>query len=214
MTSHLQTVLVGATDGMTVTLTWAVSLLLNNPHVLKKAREELELQVGRKRQVEEEDMKNLVYLNAIIKETLRLYPAGPLLGPHESMEDCTVAGYHIPAGTRLWANLWKIHRDPSVWPNPDQFEPDRFLTTHKHIDTKGHHFELLPFGSGRRSCPGIFLALQFVQFTLATLIHGFEFKTMSDEPIDMTESIGLTNSKVTPLEVVVTPLLPSDLYYQ
>lgn len=212
MISSFQTVLVGATDTVTTTLIWALSSLLNNRGVLKKAREELDLHVGRIRKVEEEDMKNLPYLNVIIKETLRLHPAGPLLGPHESMEDCTVAGYHIPTGTTLFANLWKIHRDPSIWSNPDEFKPERFLTTHEDVDVKGHHFELLPFGSGRRICPGISLALQFVQFTLANLIHGFEFESMSDEPIDMTESIGLTNFKATPLEILVTPRLSYDLY--
>lgn len=204
--------MVGATDTVTTTLIWALSSLLNNRGVLKKAREELDLHVGRNRKVEEEDMKNLPYLNVIIKETLRLHPAGLLLGPHESMEDCTVAGYHIPTGTTLLANLWKIHRDPSIWSNPDEFKPERFLTTHEDVDVKGHHFELLPFGSGRRICPGISLALQFVQFTLANLIHGFEFESMSDESIDMTKSIGLTNFKATPLEILVTPRLSYDLY--
>lgn len=208
----MQTILVAATDSVTVSLIWALSLLLNKPQVLKKAREELDLRVGKERQVEEGDVKNLAYLNAILMETLRLYPAGPLSAPRESMEDCVVAGYHIPAGTRLLANLWKIQRDPSIWSDPDEFRPERFLTIHKDVDVKGHHFELIPFGSGRRICPGISLSLQFMQFTLASFIHGFEFATMSDEPVDMTESIGLTNLKATPLEVLVAPRLSSDLY--
>lgn len=208
----MQTILAGGTDTVTVSLIWALSLLLNKPQVLKTAREELDLHVGRERQVEERDMKNLAYLNAIVKETLRLYPAGPLTSPHESTEDCLVGGYHIPAGTRLLANLWKIHRDPSIWSDPDEFRPERFLTTHKDVDVKGQHFELIPFGSGRRICPGISFGLQFMQFTLASLIQGFEFATMSDEPVDMTESIGLTNLKATPLEVLVAPCLSSDLY--
>lgn len=206
------TILAGGTDTVTVSLIWALSLLLNKPQVLKTAREELDLRVGRERQVEERDMKNLAYLNAIVKETLRLYPAGPLTAPHESTEDCLVGGYHIPAGTRLLANLWKIHRDPSIWSDPDEFRPERFLTTHKDVDVKGQHFELIPFGSGRRICPGLSFGLQFMQFTLASLIQGFEFATMSDEPVDMTESIGLTNLKATPLEVLVAPRLSSDLY--
>ncbi|KDP38425.1 hypothetical protein JCGZ_04350 [Jatropha curcas] len=94
------------------TLAWAISLLLNNPHALKKAQEELDFQVGTQRLVNESDIKNLAYLQAVIKETLRLYPVAPLSGPREAMEDCTIAGYHVPAGTRLILNVWKIQRDP------------------------------------------------------------------------------------------------------
>ncbi|KAK3038180.1 hypothetical protein RJ639_029634, partial [Escallonia herrerae] len=173
------------TDTTMVTMTWALALMLNNPHVLEKAQEELDMHVGRERQVEESDMKNLVYLQAIIKETLRIYPAGPLSLPHESMEECVVGGYNIPKGTRLLVNLWKIHHDPKKWPNPSEFRPERFLTTHKDIDLRGQSFELIPFGSGRRVCPGISLGLRILQLTLASLLHGFEFMKPSTEPIDM-----------------------------
>ncbi|KAK2997945.1 hypothetical protein RJ639_026333 [Escallonia herrerae] len=188
------------TDTTMVTMTWALALMLNNPHVLEKAQEELDMHVGRERQVEESDMKNLVYLQAIIKETLRIYPAGPLSLPHESMEECVVGGYNIPKGTRLLVNLWKIHHDPKKWPNPSEFRPERFLTTHKDIDLRGQSFELIPFGSGRRVCPGISLGLRILQLTLASLLHGFEFMKPSTEPIDMSESFALTSMKSTPLE--------------
>lgn len=117
------TLLVAATDTTTVTLTWALSLLLNNPMAMKKAQDELDIHVGKERQVEESDVKNLVYLQAVVKETLRLYPAGPLSVPHESMEDCIVGGYHVPKGTRLLVNLWKIHRNDQVWSEPCEFRP-------------------------------------------------------------------------------------------
>ncbi|KAJ7950312.1 Cytochrome P450 [Quillaja saponaria] len=106
--------ILGATDTTTVTLTWALSLLLNNREVLKKAQNELDIHVGRERLIDESDTTNLVFIQAIIKETMRLYPAAPLATPHESNEDCIVGGYHVSAGTRLMVNLTKIHRDPRV----------------------------------------------------------------------------------------------------
>ncbi|KAF5468357.1 hypothetical protein F2P56_012514 [Juglans regia] len=110
----LQGLILAGTDTTTVTMTWALSLLLNNREALKKAQQELDLQIGRDRLVMESDVKNLLYLQAVIKETMRLYPAAPLSLPHESLEDCTLAGYHIPMGTRLLVNLSKIHRDPQI----------------------------------------------------------------------------------------------------
>jgi len=204
--------ILAATDTTTVTLIWALSLLLNNRETLKKAQQELDIQVGRERQVKESDVKNLEYLQAILKETMRLYPAAPLLVPHESLEDCTLAGYNIPSGTRLLVNVPKLHQDPSVWVDPTEFRPERFLTTHKDVDVKGQHFELIPFGSGRRMCPGISFALQVTQLTLATLLHAFEIATPSDEPVDMTEKVGLTNLKATSLEVNLTPRLAAQAY--
>lgn len=126
-----------------------------------------------------------------------------------------MAGYHVPAGTTLFVNLWKIHHDPKVWPEPWEFRPERFLTTHKDVDMKGKHYELLPFGSGRRVCPGISFGLQVVQFTLASFVHAFEIAKSpanDDQPVDMTESFGLTNAKAMPFEVVLTPRLPSGVY--
>ncbi|XVF36195.1 hypothetical protein REPUB_Repub19eG0037300 [Reevesia pubescens] len=108
--------------------------------MLKKAQEELDIQVGRERPVDESDIKNLVYHQAIIKETLRLYPAGLLLGPREVMNDCTIAGHHVPVGTRLIVNVWKIQRDTRVWSNPSTFLPKRFLTSHVDVDARA--FEL------------------------------------------------------------------------
>ncbi|XVF85205.1 hypothetical protein PTKIN_Ptkin17bG0099300 [Pterospermum kingtungense] len=201
-----------ASDTTMVTLIWALSLLLNNRIALKKAQEELDIHVGKHKLVEETDIKKLVYLQAIIKETLRLYPAGPLAVPHESMEDCFVSGYHIPAGTRLLTNLYKIHRDPRVWSHPSEFQPERFLTTYKDFDVRGQNFELIPFGSGRRMCPGVSFALQVLELTLASLLQGFELETPSDEPVDMSEATGMTNLKTTPLQVSVTPRLPAFCY--
>ena len=202
----------GGTESTTVTLTWAMSLLLNNPHVLERAQQELDTVVGRDRQLKESDIPNLVYLKSIIKETMRMYPAGPLLGPREFYKDCIVAGYFVPKGTQLIPNIWKIQTDPRVWPDPFEFKPERFLTTHKNVDLKGNNFELIPFGSGRRGCPGLAFGLQMVHFALAGFLHSFDVKNPTKEPIDMSENFGMANEKVVPLNVSVTSRLPSHLY--
>ncbi|XP_019454573.1 PREDICTED: cytochrome P450 82A3-like isoform X2 [Lupinus angustifolius] len=173
---------------------------------------ELDTKVGKERIVKESDISNLVYIQAIVKETLRLHPAAPLSGPREFTEDCIIDGYQIQKGTRLITNLWKIHTDPSIWSDPLEFKPERFLTTHKDVDVRGHDFELIPFGSGRRICPGISFALHTIHLALARFLQSFEISKTSDEPIDMTEIFGLTNMKATPLEVLIKPRLTSNLY--
>lgn len=199
-------------DTTSIASTWIMLALLNNRNVLKRAQEELDLKVGRDRLVEQSDIQNLIYIQAIVKETLRLYPPGPLLVPHEAIEDCNVCGYHIPKGTRLLVNVWKLHQDPGTWLNPKEFQPERFLTTHANVNVFGQHPELIPFSSGRRSCPGIGLALQILQLMVARLLQGFDITTPLNAPVDMTEGVSLTMLKETPLEVVLTPRLSSVLY--
>ncbi|KAE8681799.1 ER lumen protein retaining receptor family protein isoform 1 [Hibiscus syriacus] len=197
-----------------IAMTWMLSNLMNNRHALKRAQQELDLKIGRRRWAEESDMEELVYLQAIIKETLRLYPPAPLLIPHVPMEDCCVGGYRIPKGTRLFVNAWKLHRDPRIWSNPEEFEPERFLTNHENVDVLGQNFELVSFGSGRRSCPGTNWALQAIRLTMARLLQGFDLKTPLNAPVDMTEdqSASATMTKATPLQLVLTPRLPHHLY--
>ncbi|KAI9118604.1 hypothetical protein K1719_010936 [Acacia pycnantha] len=204
--------ILGGTDTTTVTLTWALSSLLNNPQVLKKAVHELDTKVGRERTVLESDLKNLSYLQAILKETMRLYPAAPLSVVHESVEDCTVAGYHVPSGTRLLTNLSKLHKDPRVYEDPLEFKPERFLTTHSGLELRGQNFEFIPFGAGRRICPGISFALLTMQLTLASLLHCFDIATPGNQPVDMQEQVGQTNMKASPLQVLLKPRLPHHLY--
>lgn len=201
-----------ASDTTIVTLTWTLSLLLNHAEALKKAQRELDALVGKDRRVSESDLKNLPYLQAVIKETLRLYPAAPLSIPHESMEDCNVSGYFIPKGTRLILNLHKIHRDPLVWPEMSEFRPERFLTTHKHVNLRGQNFELIPFSSGRRMGPGVSLALQVMGLVLGSFLHAFDIMTPGDEAVDMEETMGATNLKASPLEVLITPRIPDHIY--
>ncbi|KAL9327701.1 hypothetical protein ACSQ67_002704 [Phaseolus vulgaris] len=208
----LNLVLAG-TDPTMVTLTWALSLLLNHPTELKRTQHELDTLIGKDRKVEESDIDQLVYLQAVVKETLRLYPPSPIITLRAAMEDCTFScGYHIPAGTQLMVNAWKIHRDGRVWSDPHDFKPERFLTSHKDVDVKGQNYELVPFSSGRRACPGASLALRVVHLTLSRLLHSFTVACPSNQVVDMTESFGLTNLKATPLEVLLTPRLESKLY--
>ncbi|XP_050364022.1 LOW QUALITY PROTEIN: nicotine N-demethylase CYP82E4-like [Argentina anserina] len=200
------TLVVGGSDPTAISLTWMLSLLLNNRRTLILAQEELDRTVGRHRWVEDTDIKNLVYLQAIVKETLRLYPPVPLSVPHVAMEDCEVSGFQIPKGTHLFVNLWKVHRNPSVWPDPEVFSPERFLTSQASVDASGQHFEFMPFGSGRRMCPGITFAFQVMHLTIARLIQGFELATP--------EGLGITMPRATALEVLLTPRLASELYAQ
>ncbi|XP_059454115.1 cytochrome P450 CYP82D47-like [Corylus avellana] len=205
-------IIAGGADTSTVTLTWAISLLLNNRRVLKKAQDELDIHVGKERALNESDISQLVYLQAIVKEALRLYPPAPLSTPREFSKDCVIGGYYVPKGTRLITNIWKIHMDPRIWLDPLAFKPERFLTTQKDVDLRGKSFELIPFGSGRRVCPGISFGLQMVYFALASFLHMYDISTPLNAPVDMTETPGLTNMKATPLEVLITPRLPSDFY--
>ncbi|KAL1318076.1 cytochrome P450 82A3 [Arachis hypogaea] len=204
--------IIGATETTSITMTWAMCLLLKNPHTLENAKEELEKEIGKERCVSESDTNKLIYLQAIIKETLRLYPPAPLTATHEFSENCTLGGYHIEKGTQLIANLWKINNDPCVWSNHLDFTPEKFLTTHKDVDVKGHHFELLPFGSGRRVCPGISFGLQMIHFILANFLHSFEISNPYNEPVDMSGTIGLVHAKATPLKIMVKPRLSPNCY--
>ncbi|KAE9445456.1 hypothetical protein C3L33_22646, partial [Rhododendron williamsianum] len=207
-------IILAGSDTSSVGLTWLLSNLLNNRPALTRVQEEIDTQIGKTRWVEEFEIKNLVYLQAIIKETLRLYPPGPLSFPHLATEDCEIGGYHIPKGTRLFPNIWKLHRDPRVWPDPEKFVPERWLEGNHAagLDVYGSTYEFSPFGTGRRSCPGNTFAMQVTQLTLARLIQGFEFATPGNEPVDMSEGWGVTLPKVKPLEVLITPRLASFLY--
>ncbi|EFH56916.1 CYP82F1 [Arabidopsis lyrata subsp. lyrata] len=209
----LNLVLAGSETAIVV-LVWAVSLLLNNPHVLRKAQEELDSKIGKERVVEEIDIKDLVYLQAIVKETFRLYPPVPLIAYRDVMEDFDIAccNCHVPAGTQLMVSAWKIHRDPSVWSIPEQFEPERFLTSNREVDVGGQSYKFFPFGLGRRSCPAIPLGMKMVHYLLARFLHSFDLAKPSSQDVDMTESNGLVNHKATSLEVFITPRLHKSLY--
>ncbi|XP_010257378.1 PREDICTED: cytochrome P450 93A2-like [Nelumbo nucifera] len=188
------------TDTSGMTIEWAMSELINNPSVLEKAREEIDLVVGKSRLVEESDIPNLPYLQAIVKETLRLHPPAPLI-LRQSTRDCKLWGYDIPGNTRTFINVWAIGRDPKYWDNPLQFQPERFMMIEdggsnksSQIDVRGQHYQFLPFGSGRRMCPGLTLGLQTVQTGLACMIQCFEWKFGEGKQakVDMEEGASIT----------------------
>ncbi|XP_010257377.1 PREDICTED: cytochrome P450 93A2-like [Nelumbo nucifera] len=203
----------GGSDTSGLTIEWAMSELINNPPVLEKAREEIDLVVGKSRLVEVSDLPNLPYLQAIVKETLRLHPGIPLI-LRSSTRYCKIWGYDIPAKTTTFVNVWAIGRDPKYWDNPLQFRPERFMIEDgsnklNQIDVRGQHFQMLTFGSGRRICPGISFALQTVQTTLASVIQCFEWKFGNGKnvKVDMEESVSISLPKAHRLICVATPRL-------
>ncbi|CAO2173025.1 unnamed protein product [Urochloa humidicola] len=208
-----QDLIAGGTESSSVTVEWAISELLRKPTIFAKATEELDRVVGRGRWVTEKDISRLPYLEAIVKETMRVHPIVPLLIPRVAREDAAVGGYDIPKGTRVLVNVWTIGRDPALWDKPEEFVPERFVGSK--MDVKGQDFELLPFGSGRRMCPGYNLGLKVIQLSLANLLHGFTWRLpdgMVKEELSMDEVFGLSTTRKVPLQVVVEPKLPAQLY--
>ncbi|CAI9094660.1 OLC1v1030439C2 [Oldenlandia corymbosa var. corymbosa] len=144
---------VGGTDTVAALLEWAICELVINKDAMTKLRDEVRrFSISKLNCITEDDLKKLPYLKAVIKETLRMHPPGPLLLPRESRNAVKIMGYDISSGTQVLINAFAIGRDSTLWQNPDAFSPDRFLNSS--IDVKGHNFELIPFGHGRRSCPG------------------------------------------------------------
>ncbi|KAL8252097.1 hypothetical protein R6Q59_035790 [Mikania micrantha] len=185
------------------TMEWAMSLLVNHPPVIKKAQAEIDRVVGNNRLVDESDINILPYLRCIINETLQLYPAAPLLVPHESSEDCVIMGYSIPRGTMLIVNQWAIHHDPKLWSDPERFNPERF----EGLEGTRDAFKLMSYGSGRRSCPDEGLAVRSIVMTLGSVIQCFDWERVNDEMVDMTEGPGITLPKAVPLVAKCIPRL-------
>ena len=197
----LQSILQAGTDTSSSTIEWGMAELLNHPEVMAQARAELDEVVGTGRLLEEADLPSLPYLHCIIRETLRLHPVGPLLAPHESSADCTVAGYDVPAGTMLLVNVHAMHRDALVWgEEPTRFMPERFE------GGKGEGKWMLPFGMGRRGCPGEAMGMKVVELTLGTLVQCFGWSRVGgEEEVDMAEGSGLTMPMAVPLEALYWP---------
>ncbi|WRX31398.1 Cytochrome P450 - like 10 [Theobroma cacao] len=198
----LMDMFLAGTDTGASTIVWTMAELMKNPSAMKRAQDEVREVVKGKMKVEESDLHRLTYLKAVIKEALRLHPPVPLI-PRETMEDCTIGDYTIPAKTRVFIDLRSISTDPKCWENPCEFQPDRFLNSP--IDFKGQHFELIPFGIGRRGCPGLNFAIPLIELALAHLLHRFEWKLPDGvEDLDMEAEFGLTVYKKTPLCLVAT----------
>ncbi|WCJ31288.1 Cytochrome P450 81Q32 [Euphorbia peplus] len=192
-------ILLAGTESSALTIEWAMSNLLNNPQVLKEAKNEIDKEIGQEKMLEESDsITKLPYLQNIISETFRLYPPGPLLLPHLSQSECTIGDFYVPKNTIVFINAWAIQRDPKLWDDADKFKPERFQQN----QGENFNFKYLPFGLGRRSCPGMGLANRVVGFAVGCMIQCFEWKRVDDKEIDMSEGVGLTMPKAYPLEAL------------
>jgi cytochrome P450 len=204
--------LIAGIDTTSTTIEWAFAKLVKNPKIMKKIQDELDHVVGHDRMVDEDDIPQLKYLQAVVKETFRFHATIPLI-TRECMTNCKVGGYDILAKTPIIVNLWAIHRHSSTYDDPWDFNLERFVGNG--VDVKGVDFELLPFGSGRRACPGMPLGLMQVQYELARLLHSFTWKLpIGENPqnMDMGEVFGVTLPKVVPLELIPIARLPLHMY--
>ncbi|XP_026458250.1 cytochrome P450 76C4-like [Papaver somniferum] len=213
----LDVVAAGADTSIT-TVEWAMTEMMHNPEVIRRAQEELDQVIGIHNVVEESHMSKLHYLNAVVKETLRLHPGAPLLVPHCSIASSIVGGYTVPKGSRIFVSAWAIHRDPEAWIDPLRFQPERFLGSDddplKKYDYRGNNFDYIPFGSGRRVCVGINLAERMVIYVLASLLHSFDWKLPEGTKLDFKDTFGIVLRKTTPLSAIPTLRLSNLHLYE
>ncbi|KAM3286278.1 geraniol 8-hydroxylase [Capsicum chacoense] len=198
---------VAGTDTSSNVMEWAMAELLKAPEIMKKAQAELSEVIGEGKAIEEDDVVRLPYLQCIIKETYRLHPPAPFLVPREAGQDVEVCGYTVPKGSKLMVNAWVIGRDSTLWEDSLVFNPDRFKDSK--LDVRGQDFKLIPFGAGRRICPGLPLAIRMVPVMLGTLLNTFNWKIEGDiapKDLDMQEKFGLTLARLHPLRAVPLPL--------
>ncbi|XP_031102070.1 cytochrome P450 76A2-like [Ipomoea triloba] len=191
------------TETTSSSVEWALSELLCNPKVMAKVKEEIYEVVGPNRRFEESDIDNLHYMQAVVKETLRLHPPLAFLIPRRAIQDTKFMEYDIPKDTQVFVNVWAIGRDPESWDDPLSFKPERFLGSN--IDFKGQNFEFLPFGAGRRICVGLPLGNRMLHFILGSLLHAFDWElecNVTSQSLDMKERIGIAVSKSEPLKAI------------
>ncbi|CAN1163451.1 Cytochrome P450 83B1 [Linum perenne] len=205
----LTDIFIAGTDTSAITVVWVMTYLMKNPRVMMKAQEEVRGEIGNKGFVTEQDIEQLSYLKAVVKEAMRLQPTAPLLVPRESTQKCSLGGYEIPAKTMVHVNAFAIGRDPEAWgEDAEEFKPERFIG--KSIDLKGADFELIPFGAGRRICPGMYMGITTVELCLANLIYAFNWETpagMESEVLDMDVLPGIAMHKKNPLILLPTQWL-------
>ena len=199
----------GGTETSSTTLEWAMSELIRNPKSMEKAHAEVRRVFGESGKVEETKLDELNYLRSVIKETLRLHPAFPLMLPRECREKCEIDGYDIPVKSKIIVNAWAIGRDANHWVEAETFIPERFLDGA--IDYKGTNFEFIPFGAGRRMCPGVLFAMANVEYALALLLYHFDWKLPNEtkpEDLDMTEFFGIEVKRKNDLMLIPIPYVP------
>ncbi|XP_007022425.2 PREDICTED: cytochrome P450 71D9 [Theobroma cacao] len=193
-------------DTSSTVVEWAMSEMSRNPRIMKKAQAEVRGVFAGKRDVDEAGLHDLKYLNQVIKETLRFHPPAPLLLPRECRESCEVNGWVIQAKTRIIVNAWAIGRDENYWMEAEKFHPERFDDSS--FNYKGTDFHYIPFGAGRRICPGISFAIANVELTLAKLLYHFDWQLpngMKPEDLDMTGVFAATWRKRDDLCLVPVP---------
>ncbi|KAL1542028.1 cytochrome P450 71A9-like [Salvia divinorum] len=196
---------VAGTDTSAATIVWTMTEFIRNPTVKRKAQREVREIAKGKPMVDESDLPKLSYLKQVIKESFRLHPPAPLMVPRETTEPCAIDGgrYHIPAKTRVFFNVAAMSTDPAVWENPREFSPERFEDSD--VDFRGKHFELLPFGAGRRGCPGINFSIPVVELAVANLLFRFDWKLPEGvEEVDINEVHGIVMHKKTPLCLIAS----------
>ncbi|KAI3985300.1 hypothetical protein MKX01_033614 [Papaver californicum] len=199
---------VAGTDTSSSTVEWAMAELLHDPSKMTKAQQEISNIIGRERPIDESDIVRLPYLQAIVKETLRLHPPAPFLVPHKAVVDVEMHNFVVPKDAQVLVNVWAMGRDPTIWRDPISFNPERFLDSK--VEYRGQDFELIPFGSGRRSCPGLPLAHRMVHLIVGLLLQSFDWKLengMKPEDLDMEEELGFTLAKATGLRAIPTKRL-------
>eukprot|EP00262_Sarcandra_glabra_P012585 TRINITY_DN3276_c0_g1_i1.p1 TRINITY_DN3276_c0_g1~~TRINITY_DN3276_c0_g1_i1.p1 ORF type:complete len:540 (+),score=47.07 TRINITY_DN3276_c0_g1_i1:70-1689(+) len=216
--SHIKALLfdivAAGTETTSASLEWAMAELMEHPEIMRKAQKELEEVVGLNNVVEEFHLPKLHYLNAVLKEVHRLYPVVPLLLPRCPSESCAVGGYKIPKGSQVMVNAWAIHRDPMIWDNPLEFQPQRFFkVTDDKWDYSGNDYRYLPFGSGRRICVGVPMAERMLPYTLASLIHSFDWSLPEGTKLNLVEKFGIVLKKAIPLVIVPCPRLSNPELY-
>ncbi|RLN11618.1 cytochrome P450 [Panicum miliaceum] len=202
---RLQDLIAAATGTSSETLEWTMAELVANPRVMAKLQDEIARVAGDEATIAEADLNRMEYLKAVFKEVLRLHPPAPLLVPQESTTPALVRGYEIPARTALFVNAWAIGRDPAAWDAPEEFRPERFVGGGPAADFRGTDYQLIPFGAGRRMCPGINFALPVVELALASLLRHFNWELpagMRPADLDMGEAPALTTPPRVPLVLV------------
>ncbi|WCJ30117.1 cytochrome P450 family 71 subfamily A polypeptide 25 [Euphorbia peplus] len=199
----------GGTDTTYTVLEWVMTELLKHPEEMKKLQNEIREIADNKSKITDDDLNKIPYLKAVIKETLRLHPPLPLLIPRTATQDVQIKGFKVAAGTQLLINAYAIGRDPKLWDRAEEFLPERFLNNG--IDFRGQNYELIPFGSGRRICPGVQFAMSNDELALAKLLYNFDWKlhgVAHIRDLDITECTGLTIHRKFPLHVVATRYAP------
>ncbi|RWW65480.1 hypothetical protein BHE74_00027202 [Ensete ventricosum] len=191
------------TDTVAILLEWVMARLVLHPDAQSKARSEIDAAVGNSRLVTDADIVSLPYLQAIVKESLRMHPPGPLLSwARLAVHDAHVGSHFIPAGTTAMVNMWAITHDESIWAEPDEFKPERF--TEEDVNILGSDLRLTPFGAGRRVCPGKAMGLATVHLWLARLLHSFNW-VPADGGVDLSERLRMSLEMEKPLVCRAVP---------